>query len=87
MQNMTGLLNESVDAISTMGEAHSKQAEVISKTVLINQDIAESIRNENEQFHSINAMVECNADDAAKITAQANAINQMVKKITELLAR
>ncbi|MCI8563140.1 MAG: hypothetical protein HFH69_06440, partial [Lachnospiraceae bacterium] len=55
MQDMSELLDVSVSAIGTMGEAHSKQSEVIKGTVSINQDIAESIRDENEQFNSINA--------------------------------
>lgn len=85
MQAMTELLNVSVSAIETMGEAHGKQAEVIKKTVSINQDIAESIRSENEQFNSINAMAESNATDTTEVANQANAINEMVDKMTMLL--
>lgn len=61
MQDMTGLLNVSVDAVKAMGEAHREQADVIRNTVLINQDIADSIRNENEQFTAISTMAESNA--------------------------
>lgn len=85
MKGMTELLNASVSAIDTMGEAHSKQAEVIKKTVTINQDIAESIRNENEQFISINSMAESNANDTAEVTSQAAIINEIVDKMTILL--
>ncbi len=85
MKDMTELLNASVSAIDTMGDAHDKQAEVIKKTVSINQDIAESIRAENEQFNSINAMAESNANDTTEVAAQANAINEMVDKMGELL--
>ena len=85
MRDMTELLNVSVSAIDTMGDAHSKQAEVIKKTVSINQDIVESIRNENEQFNSIKAMAENNANDTASVTAQANAINDMVDEMSRLL--
>lgn len=85
MQDMTALLNVSVNAIDAMGEAHGKQAEVIKKTVSINQDIAESIKNENEQFGSINNMAEGNANDTAEVATQANAINEMVDKMTQLL--
>lgn len=87
MQDMTELLNVSVNAVNTMGDAHSKQAEVIKKTVSINQDIAESIRNENEQFAAINAMAESNAADIAEVAAQASAINSMVDEMSELLNR
>lgn len=85
MQDMTSLLSESGTAIDAMGEAHGKQAEVIRKTVQINQDIADSIRTENEQFGSINSMAESNANNMAELTAQADAINGMVDQMTELL--
>lgn len=85
MQDMKGLMDVSVSAIETMGEAHDKQAEVIKRTVSINQDITESIRNENEQFNSINEMAESNASDTANVAEQAGAINQMVDKMTMLL--
>lgn len=85
MQDMTELLNVSVSAIGTMGEAHNKQSEVIKRTVSINQDIAESIRNESEQFHSINAMAESNASDTTNVVMQTSVINEMVDKMTVLL--
>ena len=85
MQDMTELLNVSVKAIDTMGQAHNKQAEVIKKTISINQDIAEGIRNATDQFDSINAMAESNANDTTEVTAQANAINDMVDEMTSLL--
>lgn len=87
MQDMTELLNTSVSVVNTMGDAHSKQAQVIEKTVSFNQDIAESIRNENEQFNSINAMAESNAKDIGEVAAQASAINEMVDEISRLLKR
>ena len=85
MQEMTELLNVSVNAINTMGDAHSKQAEVIKKTVSINEDIAERIKNENDQFNSINAMAESNANDTTEIATQASVINEMVGEIQVLL--
>lgn len=85
MQDITELLHISVSAVNTMDEAHGKQSEVIRKTVSINQDIAENIKNENEQFHSINAMAESNANDTAEVTIQAGAINEMVDEMSRLL--
>ena len=85
MQDMTELLNISVKAIDTMGQAHDKQAEVIKKTISINQDIAEGIRNATEQFDAINAMAESNANDTTEVTTQVNAINAMVDKMSGLL--
>ena len=85
MEDMTDLLNVSLSAIGTMGDTYSKQAEVIERTVSINQDIAESIRNENEQFNSINAMAENNAKDTTEVARQASAINEMVDEMSRLL--
>ena len=87
MQGMTKLLHVSVDAINTMGEAQNKQSEVIKKTVSINQDIAQSIRNENAQFASINSMAESNANDTTQVATQASAINDMVVEMSKLLNR
>lgn len=87
MQDMTALLNISVDAIQTMGETYSKQSEVIEKTVSINQDIAENIKNENEQFNSINIMAESNANDTSEVAKQASVINEMVDEMSRLLKR
>lgn len=82
---MTKLLNDSVKAINTMGQARNKQAEVIKKTVTINQDIAEVIRSVTDQFDSINVMVASNASNTTEVTSQANAINDMVEEMHELL--
>ncbi|MFG6326439.1 MAG: hypothetical protein K1W00_06280 [Lachnospiraceae bacterium] len=87
IKDMTELLLVSADAVSTMGEAHGKQAMVIQNTVSINKEIAESIRNENTQFNSINDMVESNVNDISEMTAQINAINGMVDEINKLLKR
>lgn len=85
MGDMTDLLNVSLKAIGTMGDTFSKQGEIIERTVSINQDIAESIRNENEQFTSINAMAENNAKDTTEVARQASAINEMVDEMSRLL--
>lgn len=85
IQDMTEFLNTSVESINTMGEAHDKQADVIRNTVLINQDIAENIRTEIEQFASINAMVESNVNDITEITEQVSLINEMADEINNLL--
>lgn len=87
LHEMSDLLNVSVSAVETMSSAYEKQAEVIDKTAAINEDIADNIRSENEQFGYINSMAENNAGNTAEVAAQASAINEMVEKITELLAQ
>lgn len=82
---MTEFLNISVESIDTMGEAHNKQSDVIKNTVLINKDIAENIQAENQQFESINAMVESNVNDITEMTEQINLLNGMVDEINSLL--
>lgn len=85
IQDMTGFLNSSVESVNAMGEAHNKQADVIQSTVFINKDIAENIHAENDQFGSINAMVESNVKDITEMTEQINLINGMVDEINNLL--
>lgn len=85
MQDMTELLGASANAIDTMDEAHNKQAMVIQSTVSINQEIAENIKEEITQFHSINSMVETNAHDISEMTDQINMINGMVDELNRLL--
>lgn len=85
MEDMAELLGTSEATIATMSEAHNNQSGVIKNTVLINQDIAENIKNEIDQFDSINRMVESNVNDIAKMTAQVNSINQMVDEMNYLL--
>lgn len=87
MQDMTELLHTSVSAIESMSEAHREQAAVIKNTVEINQHIAESIKNENEQFTSISSMAESNASDTIEVATQATTINDMVNEMSVLLQR
>lgn len=85
IQDMTEFLNASAESVRAMGEAHNKQADVIRDTVSINKDIAENIHTENEQFVSINAMVESNVKDITEMTEQVGMINGMVDEINNLL--
>lgn len=85
IQDMIEFLNTSVDAINTMGDAHNKQADVIRNTVSINKDIAENIRMENQQFETINSMVESSVNDATEMSGQIGLINGMVDEINKLL--
>lgn len=84
---MTELLHVSVQAVTTMRDAHEKQSKVIKNTVSINRGIAEGIRNTNEQFASISVMAESNAKDTIEVTQQASAINTMVDEMNRMLQR
>lgn len=85
ISEMTTMLNDSVNAIEEMNEAHKRQSEIIKKTVEINQNIAESIRSENEQFVAISTMAGNNATNTEHVAQQASAINDMVDEINRLL--
>lgn len=87
IQDMTQLLGVAADAVSTMGDAHHKQATVIQSTVSINKEIADDISKENNQFQTINGMVESNVNDISEMSAQINTINQMVDEMNNLLKR
>ena len=60
---MIDVLHTSIENINSMGEAHDQQSDVIRNTVEINEHIAESIKQENTEFCSINGMVENNTKD------------------------
>ncbi len=86
MKKMGELLKTSSDAISLMGDAYANQEKVIQNTVQINQDIANSIHTENEQFVSITNMAESNENDIERMTEQVESINIMVEEINNLLS-
>ena len=85
MSEMKELLNETAKTITAMDDSYSKQSETVSKTISINEDIAENFRSANEMFKSINAMAANNANDTAQVADQVSAINDMVGEMTGLL--
>lgn len=87
IRDMIDVLHTSIENINSMGEAHEKQSAVIKNTVKINEDIAESIRQENTEFCGINEMVENNTKDIGQMTEQVAALNQMAEQITLLLGQ
>lgn len=87
LRDMIDVLHTSIENINSMGEAHEKQSAVIKNTVKINEDIAESIKQENTGFCGINEMVENNTKDIGRMTEQVGALNQMAEQITRLLAQ
>lgn len=86
LQEMMEMLHGSMDDISTMGQAHDRQAEVIQGTVTISEDIAQNIRQENKEFSNINNMVDNNAEDMADMVKQVSLIHSMADEINELLS-
>ncbi|MGN1415571.1 MAG: methyl-accepting chemotaxis protein [Oscillospiraceae bacterium] len=85
MQEMNGLLRQSMEEISAMNSVHERQSQIIGHTYEISADIAESIENENKEFRTISDMVDNNAKDALLIEKQVASINEMTIQIDELL--
>lgn len=86
IREMTGMLNTSAEAINEMDKARKRQAEVISRTTSISQEIAASIRSENEHFTAISQMAENNAYNMEQLALQAEIINEMVDEVSRLLS-
>lgn len=85
LHEMIALLHQSINDIKQMGTAHNKQAEVIHSTIIISEDIASSILQENLEFTNISKMVESNILDITQMIEQVTTINQMTDEIDKLL--
>lgn len=85
IQEMVQIIHTSIEGIASMGEAHGMQADVITNTVRINEEIAESIRQENEGFANISSMVESTMSDVGRVTEQVNVLNEMIERMNQLL--
>lgn len=85
VRTMMNLLKESVDAIEEAERIRGIQNSVIQGTVEINEDIAERIRSENEEFSNIASMVQSNASEIFALSEQVDTINSMVEELENLL--
>lgn len=87
MKEMNELLKESMDNINIMNEVYAKQNDIIRNTFDISEDIADSIRAENQEFNVISDMVGRNAANTVYMNEQVVSINQMALQIDELLKK
>lgn len=85
LNEMNLLLEQAMNDIKTMHDVHSRQSEVIRKTVDISESIANEIQIENHDFVNISSMVESNVSNASNMSGQVNEINSMVSQIDVLL--
>lgn len=85
IQSMIILLKDSVAAIKTADDIQKEQNHIIRKTVEINEDIAERINRENEEFSNIASMVQNNAQEITVLSEQIDTINSMVVELEELM--
>lgn len=85
IRNMMDLLRQSVEAIEQADVICMNQNNIISETVSINEDIAECILNENEEFTNITNMVQGNTEEIAEISNQVEVIDNMISDLQDLL--
>lgn len=85
MKEMNSLLRSSVNDINTMNDVYTRQSDIIRHTVDISEDIAGSIRAENNEFRSISDMVDNNVRSASDMSVQIESINRMAVQIDEIL--
>lgn len=85
IRTMMELLRKSVTAIGQAGNIREKQSAVIFETVKINEDIAEGIHQEHEEFSNITAMVQNNTEEILELSDQIEKINKMVQELEGLL--
>lgn len=85
VRTMMDLLKQSVDLIEQAEEIRGIQANVILGTVAINEDIAERIHSENEEFSNIAGMVQSNNDEIRVLSDQVDNLNAIVEDLERLL--
>ena len=85
IRSMMGLLKEAVIVIGEAETVQREQNTIIRETVEINEDIAERIIQENEEFSNIAHMVQSNVEEIEVLSAQIDTINSMVTELEELM--
>lgn len=85
IRSMMELLKKSTEAIASVDSLQKHQGNVISKTVAVNEDIAERIHSENEEFSNIAQMVQSNTEEIGTLTHQVDELNTMIIELETLL--
>ena len=85
IRKMMELLKKSVEAVEQADNIRDEQKKVIQETVEINEDIAERIHTENEEFSNIASMVQSNSEEVVILLEQVDKINSMIKELEQLL--
>jgi len=85
LQNMINLLKKSNVAIKKADELQNIQQKIINETVSVNDDLAERINQENEEFGVISKMVHNSTDDIMVLSSQVDKINEMIVELEELV--
>lgn len=87
IRNMMELLKKSLSVITQADEIREVQNSIIGETVQINEDIADGITHENEEFTNITNMVKESTREVTILIEQADTIDHMIKELEELLGK
>lgn len=85
VRTMMDMLKKSVCVIEEAEEIRGIQAGVIMGTVAINEDIAERIHSENQEFSNIADMVQSSNDEIRVLSEQVDNLNAMVEELERLM--
>lgn len=85
IRKMMNLLKKSAEAIEQADRIRIDQDKVIQETVKINEDIANRIHSENDEFANIVKMVQSNSEDVLELSEHVENINSMVSQLEKLL--
>lgn len=85
IRNMMELLKKSVEANKQADKIREMQNQIIRETVVINEDIADRIQHENQEFANIASMVQSNTDEIMVLSDQVDNINGMIKALEEMV--
>ena len=85
LSKMVELDLKSVDAIAQADAIRREQNQIIQETVKINEDIAERIHQENNEFSNIADMVHGNTQEIMVLSEQVDNLDNMIKELEKLL--
>ena len=85
IQSIIRLLKEAEEVVTAADTMQKEQNRIIQKTVEINEDIAQRINQENEEFSNISGMVQNNAEEIGMLSEQIDTINSMIIELEEML--
>ncbi|WP_310601820.1 methyl-accepting chemotaxis protein [Anaerosporobacter sp.] len=85
IKNMLELLTQSITHINAVNDLQKQQDNIIEKTVLLNEEIAQGIDEENGEFTSINQMVQNNTEEIMVLMKQVDTINAMIEELEQTM--
>lgn len=85
IQNMIMLLTESIKTLDSVSSLQRQQDTIIDRTVSLNEELAEGIDEENQEFVNINEMVQGNAEEITVLMTQVDELNSMIVELNEVM--